>query len=185
MTLLLIGLLLWWAGHLFKRLVPAQRAALTERMGEKAKGIFAVVLLVSVVLMVIGYRSADTVFVYVPPSWGVHLNNLLMVFAIALFGLGSSKSRLRSRMRHPMLTGMLVWAVAHLLTNGDVASLFLFGSLGVWAVFTMLIINLGDPPPPRYEGGSVAGDVRLAVISAVLYAIIATIHTWLGYWPFA
>ena len=184
MTLLLIGLILWWAAHLFKRVAPAQRAALTHRFGDGSKGIVAAALLVSVVLMVIGYRSADFVPVYDPPSWGRHLNNLAMFFAIALFGLGSSKSRLRGTLRHPMLTGMAVWAVAHLLVNGDSASLVLFGSMAVWSLVTMIVINRAEPAPPAFTGGSAAGDLRLAIISAALYAVIAGIHGWLGYWPF-
>ncbi len=185
MTVLIFGLILWWAGHLYKRTLPAQRAALTERFGDKSKGIVAVILVLSVVLMVIGYRAAEFSQVYDPPSWGRHLNNLLMLFAVALFGVGGSKSRLRAKMRHPMLTGMLVWAIAHLLANGDAASVVLFGSLAVWAVGEMVIINRAVPTYAPWQGGSPAGDVRLAVISVVLYAVIAGIHTWLGYWPFS
>ena len=134
--------------------------------------------------MVIGFRTSDFVPVYDPPAWTRHLNNLLMVVAVVLFGLGSSKSRLRGTLRHPMLLGMLTWAVAHLLVNGDQSSVILFGLLGLWAIVEMVVINRSEPAPAPFTGGSLAGDIRLAVISAVVFAVIAAIHTWLGYWPF-
>ncbi len=180
MTLLIIGLALWYAAHFFKRVAPSLRGS----MGDPGKGVVAVVVLAGLVLMVIGYRGSEFIPVYDPPFWGIHLNNALMFFVIFLFGLGSSKSPLRSKMRHPMLTGVLLWALVHLLVNGDLHSVVLFGGLAVWAVLEMVVINAKEPEYERYEGGSTAGTVRLVVISVVLYAIIAAIHAWLGYWPF-
>lgn len=185
MILLIIGIAIWWAAHLYKRVAPAQRAAMTESMGPAFKGIVAALLVLSVVLMVIGYRAADFVAVYDTPSWTRHLNNLLMLIAVALFGLGSSKSRLRARMRHPMLLGMLTWAVAHLMVNGDLASILLFGLLGLWAIVEIIAINRAEPIWTPWQGGSVAGDVRLAVISVAVFGVIALVHTWLGYPPFS
>jgi hypothetical protein len=107
-----------------------------------------------------------------------------MIAAVALFGLGSSKSRLRKHMRHPMLTGVIVWALAHLLVNGDTASLVLFGWLAIWAVAEMILINRAEPDYTPYVGGSAAGDIRLLVITLIIYGVIAGVHTWLGYFPF-
>ncbi len=180
MTLLVLGLLLWMAGHFFKRALPSVR----EGMGNAGKGVAAVLSLAGVVLMVIGYRGAFTDLAYMPPSWGIHLNNLLMLAAVVLFGMGSSKGRMRSWLRHPMLTGVIVWAVAHLLVNGDWASVVLFGGLGLWAIAEIVIINARSPAWVRPEPGPASGDIRLLVISAVVFAVIAGIHTWLGYWPF-
>jgi uncharacterized membrane protein len=185
MVWLVIGVALWSVAHLFKRVMPGPRAAMSERMGDASKGVFAVILVVAVVLMVIGYRAADVVPVWYPPAWTVHLNNLLMLFAVALFGVGNSKSRLRGKLRHPMLLGFLTWAVAHLLVNGDVASLVLFGVLAVWALVEIAVINAAEPRYERWTGGSLKGDIRLAIIALVLYAIISGLHIWLGPWPFA
>ena len=178
--LLIIGVALWWAAHLFKRVAPGPRAA----MGDKGKGLVALLLLLAVVLMVIGFRGADFVAVYDPPNWGRPVNNLLMVLSVILFGLGSSKSRARKAMRHPMLTGFLIWAVAHLLANGDRDSLILFGLLGLWAIVEMVVINRSEPDYQPYQGGSTVGDIRLVVISAVVFAVIAGVHIWLGVNPF-
>ncbi len=184
MTLLIIGLLLWMGAHLFKRLVPAARASMQDKMGDASKGVMAGVLLLSVVLMVIGYRGADSTFYWGRSVATTGINNLLMLIAVGLYGVGNSKSRLRKKMRHPMLTGTIVWAGAHILVNGDSASLVLFGGMVVWAVLEIMLINRADPSFTPYEGGSAAGDIRLGIITLVVFAVFAGIHTWLGYYPF-
>ncbi len=181
---LYLGIALWCSAHLFKRFAPERRAEIEKRLGRAGRGTVAILILVSVVLMLIGYRGLDAVFVYEPPDWGRHANNLLMVFAVFLFGLGSSKSRLRGRLRHPMLTGFLLWTIAHLLVRGDSASIALFGILGVWAIVEMLTINKAEPNPVRFKGGTLAGDIRLLVISTVVFAVISVVHILLGPNPF-
>lgn len=180
MTLLILGVLLWSAAHLFKRLAPAARA----RMGDPAKGMVALALAVSVVLMVIGYRGAEFLPVYTPlPGMG-HLNNTLMLVSIFLFGVGGTKGTLYPKMRHPMLTGMILWSVAHLLVNGDVASLVLFGGLGLWAVVSILLINAAGPWVRPTDGRGLKGDAMNLVGTLVIYGLIAGIHIWLGHNPF-
>lgn len=184
MIWLILGVALWWAAHLFKRAAPGARAALAESIGDKAKGIFAILILISVVLMVVGYRAADYVHVYSPPTWGIHLTNLLMLISVALFGLGSSKSRLRPMMRHPMLWGMVVWAVAHLLVRGHLAAIILWGGLALWAFVAMALINRREPDWTPWQGGTLKGDIRLGLITLAVYGVLAAIHALLGVWPF-
>jgi uncharacterized membrane protein len=179
MTLLILGVLLWTGAHLFKRLAPGPRAAL----GDAGKGVVAIASLVAIVLMVFGYRAADATPLWYF-DWAVHLNNLLMVIAIVLLGVGNSKSRLRGKLRHPMLTGAIAWAVAHVLANGDLPSLVLFGGLGLWAIASIILINRAEPAPEPYNEGSVQGDIRLFVISAVIFVVIVLVHGWLGPSPF-
>ncbi|THH36027.1 hypothetical protein E4Z66_13250 [Aliishimia ponticola] len=177
MTLLILGLAIWVAAHFFKRAAPDMRA----RMGERGKGIVALALVLSVILMIFGYRAADGAF-----FWGRHpatvgINNLMMLFALYLTSPGPSKGALFYKMRHPMLTGFLLWALAHLLVNGDVPSFVLFGGLGIWAIAEMIVINRAEPnwtPPPK---GSIAKDAMFAGASVVLLLVIGGIHTWLGY----
>lgn len=185
MTLLYLGIALWCAAHLFRRVLPAARAALTDRLGEgPAKGVVAAALLLSIVLMVAGYRGTEFSPVYAPMAGAGHLNNLLMLVAVILLGAGSSKGRMRSWLRHPMLTGVIVWAGGHLLVNGDYASIVLFGAMAVWAVVEMTMINYAEDDWKRPEPGPVKGDIRLLVIGVVVFAVIAGIHTALGYNPF-
>jgi len=185
MALLILGLLLWSAAHLFGRAFPTTRQALAARLGEgPLKGGIAIVLALSVILMVIGYRSAPFVPVYDPPSWTIHVNNLLMLVAIALLGMGHSKGRARAWFRNPMLMGVTVWAFAHVLVNGDLASLILFLGLAAWANVQMAVIKAQEPDWERPTPGTLVGDLRLVVITIVAFAIITAVHTWLGVWPF-
>ena len=185
MTLLVLGLILWTTVHVFKRVAPDARARMSEAMGAgPARGVVAVLLLVATVLIVVGFRGAPFVAVYDPPSWGVHLNNLLMLGAVGLLGAGHSKGYARSWLRHPMLTAVIVWAAAHLLVNGDRASLVLFGWMGLWALAEMALINAREPNWVRPEPGTTAGTIRWVVISLVVFVVITNVHSWLGYWPF-
>jgi uncharacterized membrane protein len=176
MTVLLLGVALWWAAHLFKRVAPGPRA----RMGDAGRGVMAVALLAALVLMVIGYRGAEFVFVFAPPAWAGHLNNLLMLIAVIVFGAGMAKGRLWTHMRHPMLMGTLIWAVAHLMVNGDLASLVLFGGLGAWAIAEMAVINRAEPRWTPPAPGAARRDLALVGIALVMYALVAWVHTLFG-----
>lgn len=176
MIWLILGVLLWSGAHLLKRLVPDMRA----RMGERAKGPVALLLLLSVVLMVAGYRASAFVPLYTPLPGIGHANNTLMLISIFLFGIGGTKGVLYPRMRHPMLWGMVVWAVAHLLVNGDLASLILFGGLALWALASMLLINRTPWARPA-RGRGLRGDAMNIVGTLVLFAVIAIVHRWLGH----
>lgn len=179
MAYLILGLILWTAAHLFKRVVPDLRA----RMGNAGKGLVAVGVLAGLGLMIYGYKQAEVVNIWSPPSWTVHLNNLMMLGAVFIYGMSATKGRLRGAMRHPQLTAVKVWAVAHLLVNGDLASLILFGGLLAWAVLEVVVINLSqdwDRPTP----GEAKKDILLVVITLVMFLAITFVHNWLGVWPF-
>ncbi len=180
MTILVLGMALWVLAHLFKRIAPARRAAL----GDKGKGMVAGVLLLSVLLIIIGYRTADFIPVYTPLAGMGHLNNLLMFGAIYLLGVGSSKGVLAAKLRHPMLMGVMVWGIAHLLVNGDLASLILFGGMIIWAKAEIIVINRSEGPWAKPEPGPKSKDIKLLGITLILYAIFAAIHTLLGHNPF-
>ena len=178
---LVFGILVWTGAHYFKRLAPGARAAI----GNAGKGLVAVLSIGAIFFMVKGYKAAEVVPLWDLGGWTVHANNALMLVAVAFLGAGSSKSRLREKMRHPMLTGVLVWMVAHLLVNGDLASLVLFGGLGLWALGSIYLINRGEPEYEGWQGGTKAGDIRLLIISIVVFAVIAGIHLFIGPSPFS
>jgi len=176
-TWLVFGLLLWMGGHLFKRMLPRQRAA----MGKAGLGVVAVLVLGGIVLMGIGYGRADVVLLYALPTWAWHLNNLLMLAAVFLMDAGRAGGVVGATLRHPMLSGVVVWAVAHLLVNGDLASLVLFGGLGLWALAEMAVINRAEGPWSPPAKGPIVKDAKAAIVALVLYAAIVGVHYWLGY----
>lgn len=178
MTLLILGVVLWWAAHLFKRVMPAQRAA----MGNAGKALVALAILASVVMMYFGYAAADG-----PVWWGrspalTGINNLLMVLAFYFYAADGAKSALARKVRHPQLTGFKTWATAHLLVNGDLASFILFGGLLAWAVVTVILINKAQPEwtPPAAKPGA---EVKAIFATVVTVALVMWLHNWLGYQP--
>lgn len=180
MTMLILGLILWIGAHFFKRLMPQVRA----RMGEKGKGPLALAMLLGLVLMVIGYRSTINQPVFTPIAGMGHLNNLLMLVAVFLLGAGAVKGRVAAMIRHPMLWGAVVWSIAHLLVNGDLSSLVLFGGIAFWALGQMFLINQAEGRWDRPAPGPWSKDAKNMVITLVIFGIIAGIHIWLGFNPF-
>ncbi len=180
MITLILGLILFAGSHLFKRLLPDRRVA----MGDLGKGLVAIVSLAGVVLMVIGYRSADFVEIWTPPAFLTHVNNLLMLGAVFLLGVGNVPGVVRQKLRHPMLGAVKVWALAHLLVNGDLASLFLFGGMLAWAVISLILINRAQPRWQSPSAGAIRNDVIYGAVSVLIFGIIAYVHTWLGVSPF-
>ena len=183
MFLLILGLILWVGAHYFKRLAPDARA----KLGEPGKGLVAVLIVAGVALMIIGYRGADFIPVWNPPAFMIHINNLLMLLAFWIFGSSAAKGAKTwpaYKTRHPQLLAVKSWALAHLLVNGDLASIILFGGLLAWAVVSVILINRAEPgwTPPPHAGR--ATYIRLVVITAVIFAVVVTIHSWLGVSPF-
>lgn len=179
-AVLTFGVLLWAAAHYFKRLMPDQRAA----MGDAGKGLVTAGIVISLGLMIWGYRGAEFIPVWTPPAFMVHLNNLLMILAVFLFGLSATTGRLRGKLRHPQLLAVKTWAVAHLLVNGDLASFILFGGLLIWAVVSVILINRAESWTPPKPGTDPKKDVLLGVITLVAFVAITAVHAWLGVWPF-
>lgn len=184
MFLLLIGLFLWTGAHYFNRLKPDQRTAL----GKPGKGIIALVIVVSLVLMIVGYRMAAFIPIWSPPSFLTGINNLLMLFALWVYGSSSAKGAKAwpaYKTRHPQLLAVKIWALAHLLVNGDLASILLFGGIMAWAVGSVILINKAEPEwtPPAPAGR--ATYTRLAVITFAMFVIITGIHYALGLSPFS
>lgn len=180
MLILILGVVLWWGAHAYKRLAPAQR----DSMGERGRAMMTGLLVLALILMIIGYRSADGAFFWGPNSALVGINNLLVLVAFYLFAAAGMKTRITAHLRHPMLWGFATWAVAHLLVNGDTPSFVLFGGLLAWAFVQMALINSAGPWQ-RPSGPFPARKEAMAAVGAVIVMIVVgLIHGWIGPWPF-
>ena len=115
MLLLTAGVGLWSLAHWVKRLAPALR----EKLGNGGKGLIAVAILASVAMMVVGYGRAEGSFYWGRSPAMVGVNNLLMLLALYLMVAATTRAWVTGVIRHPQLTAMKSWAVAHLLVNGD------------------------------------------------------------------
>lgn len=176
MTLLILGLLLWSFAHLFKRLMPSAR----EGMGEKGKGLVALGSLIGIVLMVVGYRMADGPVFWDRSPMLAGINNLLMLVSVYLFAAAGMKLGIARRLRHPMLAGVGIWALAHLLINGDLESLVLFGGLWTWAIVSVKMINAAQPIWEKPEPKPAKKEVIGVVAALVVYSAIIAVHLLFG-----
>jgi len=179
MLLIAVGLALWAAVHFWKRVAPASR----EGLGNAGKGIVALGSVLAIVLMVIGYGSTHGTIYWgrTPPMTGI--NNLLMLLAVYLFAASGAKTRITKWVRNPQLTAAMVWAVAHLLVNGDTPSFLLFGGMFAWALAEVIWLNRVAPPAP-YKDVPVKKEVTAVIVTLVVFSLIVAVHTWLGYFPF-
>ncbi len=138
MTLLLCGLFLFIATHSVRIFAEPLRTTLVARMGEwPYKGLLSVLSLLGFWLLLTGYAQArlETWVVWTPPTFLRHIMWLLMLFALVLlFAAYVPRNHLKKRLKHPMVLSVKVWALAHLLVNGQMHQMVLFGAFLVWAV---------------------------------------------------
>jgi len=178
MWMLLGGLALFFAAHLVPTL-PKLRARLVGMIGSGAySGLFALVSLVAVVLIVLGYGQMQGLGrgnpqLWVSPSWTRHATMLLMVPAMILLVAAYVPSRIRTAVRHPMLTAVMLWAFAHLLANGDLASVLLFGSFLAYTLYDRISVGQRAALGPLGTAqGSAAGDVAAIGGGLALFALL-------------
>lgn len=178
MLILIVGLVIFFAIHL----VPANpelRNGLADRFGENAwKGIFSIISLVGFVLIVYGYHKLQLMpgknpQLWVPPLWTRHVAWLLMLPSLVLLAAAYIPSRIRDVVQHPMLTAVKLWALAHLLANGDLGALLLFGSFLAYAVFDRISVKTRDSRGPLgAKTGGLGGDIAVVVVGIALYAFM-------------
>lgn len=182
MLLLIIGLVLFLGAHMLTTARGA-RAALMARFGEGAyKGLYSIVSAVGLVLIVWGfghYRSSGYIPVWDPPSGLLPIALILMWFSfVALAATYAPAGKIKGLLRHPMLAGIKAWALAHLLVNGDLGSIILFGAFLVWAVYDRIAVKRrGDKGAPPSD--FTTGDVISLFAGSALYAGMFWLHPWL------
>ena len=185
MIWLIIGLILFFGAHIQKRMFTSLRSKLIDIIGETGqRGIVALTSSVGLILIILGYKLSDTIYLYDLGPWGLFLNNIAMMFSIGFLLLGHSKSRFRRYFRHPMLISVIYWSVSHLLANGDLKAVILFSGFAVWALMEILLINRAVINFKPFAGGSLKGDVKFFVFSITAYLALSLIHLQLGVDPF-
>jgi len=179
MLWLCVGVLWWAVVHLTPSVAPGFRSSMIERYGEKPwRALFAVDIVFALALMVFGWRSITPQILYLPPIWAPHAALLLMAVSVFLFGAAQGKSSIKRVVRHPMLSSVVVWSVAHLLANGDTRSLVLFGGLGAWAVIEMLLISRREGPWSKPDAAPPGSEIKALAITAVVYIVLVFLHPY-------
>lgn len=174
-TLLIVGLLLFFLPHLFYELGLRQRLVETLPSEGAYKGIYSLLSLVGLVLIVMGKGQADFVMVWEPRFELRSISHVLMIPVFILVAAGNMPmSWLRKNLRNPMMLGTLLWGIAHLWSNGDLASILLFGGFSLWAAFKF--VSLGLRHGPVETTASLMWDGIALVVGLVLYFVFAVLH---------
>jgi uncharacterized membrane protein len=186
MLLLLLGLLLFLGIHSVRIAAPDWRRARIASMGlNKWKGLYSAASLIGLVLIVWGYALArpEAAFLYEPPVWMKHVTLTLMLFSFVFLAVSQVPAgRIKASVRHPLLLAVKIWAVAHLLANGDAASLTLFLGILAWAVIDRISVKRREAAGERQEilAGPVTNDLIAIAIGVALYGLFVwKAHEWL------
>jgi uncharacterized membrane protein len=174
MAVLILGLLIFLGVHSIAIVAPQLRGRGLAKFGEGGwKGIYGVVSLVGLVLIVHGFglaRSAPVVL-YTPPTWMRHVTFLLMLPVFPLLFAAYLPGRIKLAARHPMLAAVKLWAFAHLLANGRLADVLLFGAFLAWAVMDRISLKHRPPQPLRTAPPGRFNDAIAVVLGLALYAL--------------
>ncbi|QLF68270.1 NnrU family protein [Peteryoungia desertarenae] len=167
MTLLIVGIILFLATHMVRVVAPGFRNQMIVRFGEGGwKGIYSGLSAVTLAILVWGYAVAPTVNIWFPPTWTGHLTTTIMIFAmICLVAAFLPAGHIAVKTKHPMVLSVKIWAFAHLIANGDVASVLLFVAFLAWGV--ILRINL--------KRRQAAGDAKLRPFVSAKHDVMAVV----------
>ena len=184
MTLFIVGLVLFLGIHSVGIVAPAWRDAQVVQRGEMAwKGLYSAASVVGFVLLVYGYGVArqSTPVLYTPPTVLRHIALLLMVPVFPLLLAAYLPGRIQSAVKHPMLVAVKLWATAHLLANGTLIDVILFGAFLVWAVLDRIAIKRRTVPRAVPGAPRSAANDAIALVGglAIYGAFVMWMHLWL------
>jgi uncharacterized membrane protein len=180
MLILFMGIVVFLGVHSLT-IFRETRTRLIERFGPGPfKGLYSVVAIAGFALIVWGfssYRAEGLITLWTPPAWTRHLTIGLMWFAfVALACMNPAPGKIRGWLRHPMLVAIKIWALAHLLANGDAGGMLLFGSFLAWAIFDRIAVKeRGDMGAMRIESFTRA-DARALGVGTVAYVAMIFLH---------
>jgi uncharacterized membrane protein len=177
LLVMILGLVLFFAAHIFttKR---DERAKAIARLGEGTyKILYSVVSLAGLALIVWGfghYRATGWIDVWYPPTFMKHITVALMLPAVILVVASYIRGRIYATLKHPMLAGIKLWAAAHLLANGDLGSIILFGSFLGWGVYDRISLkHRADSGAPPIPVGGATNDAIAVAVGIVAYLALA------------
>jgi len=185
LAILMLGLAIFIGAHSFVSL-RGERDKLVARIGEgRYKGLFSLVSILGVVLIVYGfalYRRTGFTPLWYPPDFLRHLTEALMWPAFVLFVAAYVPGNIKRALRHPMLVGVKLWAFGHLVSNGDLGGIVLFGSILGWAVYDRISLkNRTDPGGPPIPVGGWRNDMVAIVVGTLIYLAVGFVfHPLLG-----
>ena len=180
MLSLILGIVLWIVAHLFPALGSYNRKKLILKLGLIPYKIgFAAIIISSITLMVFGWQSIVPVQLYSLPYWTKYLTFLLLLLSLILFVAAQTKTNIKRVLRHPQLSGLILWCLGHLLVNGDSRSLVLFGGLMIWAKLQVLATNKRDGKREVPDKIALKNDVITVLGGVLVFTILIFVHPYL------
>lgn len=173
MTLLVIGLVLFFGIHSLVIVAPGSREWLLQALGRHGwRGLHSAVSLAGFVLIIVGYGKARMApeVLYAPPFWMRHVTFTLLLPVFPLLVAAYLPGRIKATLRHPMLVAVKLWALAHLLSNGTLADVLLFGGFLAWAVADRISLQRRPPVLQSAAAPRARNDVIAVVLGLALYA---------------
>jgi len=179
MNILISGVLVWIVVHLTPAIARPLRGKVIDRLGNNGyRGLFALAIFGSIALIVVGWRSTPETFVYALPDWASPVGFVMMIVAFALIGAAQHRSTIKRYIRHPMLIGVFVWAVSHLLTNGSTRALVLFGGIGLWALLEIWLINKREGAYSKPPAARFSADLMGLFVSVIFFIVVLFLHPY-------
>jgi uncharacterized membrane protein len=172
MVYLIAGLALFFAAHSISIVNEGWRDRIAGRVGVWPwKGIYSLVAIPGFILICWGYGLArqEPVALYTPPVWTRHIAMLLMVFVFPLFLAANLPGRIKTAVGHPLLAATMIWALAHLLVNGSLAGVLLFGSFLAWAVLDRISMKGRTQRPIPSAPASSMNDAAALIVGLLIY----------------
>jgi len=184
MALFLIGLIIFLGSHSCRIFADSWRNQMIDRIGEvKWKGLYTIISLIGFIIMVIGYGQArqNTVVLWQPNAALIYIALALNLVAfIFLAGSSPSNNAIRLKLKHPMILGVKVWALAHLISNGSLVDLILFGAFLIWAILDFRSARKRHVHIPEQAQVSTKATVITIVSGVILWVVfIFGLHQYL------
>lgn len=180
MTLLIVGLAIFFAVHTFTMFRDARQRAVDRLGALPYRGLYSLISLGGFVLLVMGYGDAPKIALWAPPVWTRHVAMVLMIPVFVLLVAANVPGNIKARLGNPMLIAVKTWALAHLIANGDLASVILFGSFLAWSVVDLIAVKRSGRSSVVAEPKA-AFDVVAVVVGLGIYALLLVwAHPWVS-----
>lgn len=188
MTVLVVGLIVFLGIHSVSIVAPQFRNRMAASLGAGPwRGIYSLISLIGFVLIVWGYGLArrEPVLLYSPPFWTHYVTAVLMLPVFPMIFAPYFPGRIKATLKHPMLVGVKLWAVAHLISNGTLADVVLFGGFLVWAVADRISYKRRVPRPLHTAPPAARNDAIVVIVGLAIYVLfVLWLHQkWIGVAP--
>jgi len=179
MAILIVGVLIWIGVHLVPVLARPLRQSLIDRFGKNAyRGLFSLAAIAAVVVIVFGWQASPQKYLFVlgPPVNAVAF--VLICVSFILIGAAYHPSLIKKYIRHPMLLGVAIWALCHVLVNGTTRGLVLFGGLALWSIIEILLINRRDGAYAKPAAPDFSEELKGVFLSAGVLLLVLFLHPY-------